>query len=723
MTSTDASISIVQLHRVSGIGVRVLQLRAVKENWPYIEKPGKGRGGKIRHYLIADLPEEIRLSCYKLPAQKNTSLSVTQSEEKKSSLTALPQAKLTKAGAKTDLLLHYTRALKKAGWGHKAKIRDNFMIAYNSGIAYPKLFDILGRISWQTIEGWKRTLRLGGDLSDLADKRGQWRQGRSLVTSQQARILLECALHPNRPLVAEVIREAKRRMDACGIENGHSVATYRRFLEEFKRNNFDVWTFSRQGAKALNDKVLLSIERDPSLINVGDILVADGHTLNFEILNPWTGREQRMTLLVFYDMRSNYPCGWEIMPTENTACISAALRRAILALGKMPQVVYLDNGKAFGAKYFTSNLAESGLAGLYERLGIKTIFAWPYHGQSKTVERFFSNVGELERWCPTYTGNSIANKPPRMLRGERLHRRVYEKIMGGKCLTMEMAHRAIAAWFDEYANRKQERSKYLMGYSPAEIFMPGRGAGVATDELAYLMMANRQATVRASRVEFAGRKYYHEELYKRRHKVQIRYDLHDPGYVMVYDRGELLCIATEQEGVHPAAHHLGTEKDKEKLAFYCRLKKRQEKEATRLARRLLETEVLPAHKEQLDRDGLLPDGRPQPVQKPKLKALTTADKKRISREVAQYQKLKQKEQTDIWAGLEKLSEAERYEQLVRFGARGLLIPREHAAFMRYFEQTSKYLQLERSGYWENVRTTEILLHRASSNTPQAAMKG
>lgn len=721
MTSTDATITIAQLHRLSGIATRALQHRASTERWPYDERAGKGRGGKVRHYLIDRLPEEIRFYFYKPPTvrQSDTPVKSTDAPD----LATISQPKLKRAGAKTDLLLHYTRAIKSAGWGKKAIARDNFMTAYNSGFAYPQLFATLGAVSWQTIEGWKRTLKKGGDLSDLADRRGTWRRGKSLVTAEQARILLECALHPNRPLVAEVIREAKRRMDACGIQNGHSPATYRRFIEEFKRNNFDVWTFAREGAKALNDKALLSIERDPSLINVGDILVADGHTLNFEILNPWTGREQRMTLLVFYDMRSNYPCGWEIMPTEDTTCISAALRRAILTLGKMPQVVYLDNGKAFGAKYFTGNLAESGLAGLYERLGIKTIFAWPYHGQSKTVERFFSNFADLERWCPTYTGNCIDNKPPRMMRGERLHRKVYEKIMGGRCLTMEMAHRAIAEWFDRYAQRRQERSKYLMGYSPAEVFMPERGPGVESQELTYLMMADRQATVRASRIEFAGRKYYHEELYRRRHKVQIRYDLHDPGYVLVYDRDELLCIAREQEGVHPAAHHLGSDQDREKLAYYCKLKKRQEKQATRLARRMLESEILPAHRQQLDRDGLLPDGRPQPETKPQTKALTIADKQRIENEVATYRRQKKEEKPDVWAELEHLGEADKYEQLVRFGARGLLIPREHAAFMRYFEQTSKYFQLERTGYWENVRTAEILLHRASGNTPQTAMKG
>ena len=41
-----------------------------------------------------------------------------------------------------------------------------------------------------------------------------------------------------------------------------------------------------------------------------------------------------------------------------------------------------------------------------------------------------------------------------------------------------------------------------------------------------------------------------------------------------------------------------------------------------------------------------------------------------------------------------------------------MIPKKWAAFMRYFEQTQKYLRLEESGYWEQVRTTEIVMAQA-----------
>lgn len=98
-----------------------------------------------------------------------------------------------------------------------------------------------------------------------------------------------------------------------------------------------------------------------------------------------------MTLVLFFDGRSNMPLGWEVMATENVDCISSAFRRSCMYLGKFPRVIYMDNGRAFRAKYFEGcdDFEQAGFLGLYRELGCEIVHAWPYHGQSKTVERFF----------------------------------------------------------------------------------------------------------------------------------------------------------------------------------------------------------------------------------------------------------------------------------------------------------------------------------------------
>ena len=61
--------------------------------------------------------------------------------------------------------------------------------------------------------------------------------------------------------------------------------------------------------------------------------------------------------------------------------------------------------------------------GIYEKLGITTIFANPYNARTKVIERFFKEFQEgFEKLPPSYIGSSIQNKPAYMMRNEKLHK-------------------------------------------------------------------------------------------------------------------------------------------------------------------------------------------------------------------------------------------------------------------------------------------------------------
>ena len=124
--------------------------------------------------------------------------------------------------------------------------------------------------------------------------------------------------------------------------------------------------------------------------------------------------------------------------------------------------------------------------GLYRDLGCSVIHAWPYHGQSKPIERFFGTFHDMEVWMPSYTGNDIAHKPARMKRGEDLHRQLYDKL-GGRPLTLEETHAQVARWFVDYANRPQYRT-HLHGRTPGEVFMEGRGAALSSQDMQKLAL-------------------------------------------------------------------------------------------------------------------------------------------------------------------------------------------------------------------------------------------
>jgi len=769
MDSVAGTITTKNMALVLNVSRRAVAKRAQKENWSY-----KEGSKKSKHFIISRLPDAYQIAAYTYFNEKTTPADAASNvlqpcppcsathggqfpaptpalfaRESRSLPAHIPQpepvlpsgARLDKGMAKADLLRVYTQSISSAGHGRKMQVRTVFAQAYNSGMVYPALYDRLGTVSWQTIEGWKRTVKTTGETFELCDNRGFCKRGNRILTPEQGQILLRCALHPNKPLISEAIRKAWSIMHTLGISNGHSETTYRRWLKDWISTHHHIWTFTREGATAWNDDCAMYIERDYNLINVGDILVADGHTLNFEILNPWTGKPKRMTLILWKDMKANYPLGWEIMPTENTQAISAALRRAIIQLGKYPQVAYLDNGRAFRARFFkNTNFEEAGFDGIYKRLGMKTIYAWPYHGQSKTVERFFGTFAELERMMPTYSGTSIENKPPRMNRGEKLHRRVYDKIMGDQCLTMAQAHCLIAAWFDEYAQRPQRG--HLEGRAPVDLFLEEKGPGVDKAELTYLMMSEKNRTIHRNGITVHGTNYYDPALYGRRHPVTIRYDLQDVSKsskimseIYVYGpNDEYICAARPVEKVHPAANILGTTEDQERLKEHIVARKRQEKEASILAREILETEVLPAHRRQIAEITRESEHIIRPV--PKVKRLPAPKATELEKEIFELrykhaeEKSREKQETDrrieegmrqyheslgktirrqdadpgveilketildddpnIWNILPEMAEKDRYEKLAEFEVRGWVIPKKWQAFMSYFEQTPDY---------------------------------
>jgi len=344
-----------------------------------------------------------------------------------------------------------------------------------------------------------------------------------------------------------------------------------------------------------------------------------------------------------------------------------------------------------------------------------------------------------------------------MMRGEKEHRRLYNKVMDDNVLTMGQAHRAVAAWFDQYAQRPQRG--HLEGRAPADLFLAERGPGVDKAELTYLMMTRTCRAIRQNGINLPIRKnginqpgtnYYHPALYGRRHMAIVKYDLQDPSVIYVFDQhDEFICEATPIEKDHPAAYVLGTSEDQEKLKRHIELKKHQEKEAGSLSREILELEVLPALNRQMEE---ITDQRSEVrsqrsegnvrqiphltdtakklekemaatlLKQSEEKAAEEKEKKaRIAEGMKQYheslgQGIRRQDinpdvviehesilddSTEIWKVLPDMPEPHRYEKLVEFEVRGWVIPKQWMAFMSYFEQTPKYL--DRMDYYEEHR--------------------
>jgi len=484
-------------------------------------------------------------------------------------------------------------------------------------------------------------------------------------------------------------------------------------MKRYEQLHYDEVVFLREGAKAYNDKCAYFLTRDYSDIGVGEVLVADGHVLNFEILNPWTGKQKRMELNIWQDFASEMPLGWEIAPTENVRAIAAAFRRSLLMTGRIPAVAYLDNGKAFGADYFEGSALRGvdlrPTFGLYERLGIEVTNAWAYHGQSKPIERWFRDLARLERRMATYTGVSIERKPPRLNRGERIHRAAFEKATQGRVLTIAEAHAAIADFIDAWA-AEPHREGRLAGYSSGEIFERGLAAStlkpIGRDELDYLMLETTVRKIYRDGVHHAGRVYFHPDLHGRRHAVTVRYDLADPSSIKIYDdEGRFLCDAAEKPTVKAMAKlPQCSDADRELLRSQIELKKSLEKKAAGAARAFLESEIMPAVSAQLAALPAAPEAsEPAALSQP-------LNIERIEERAAKMRAVS--DDDSILDRLAEMKDGDHYVALLKLRAAGRPIPPEENTWLRYYKQSDHYAQ-----HAERYEALALTLARASASVP------
>lgn len=458
--------------------------------------------------------------------------------------------------ARLDLLNQWKEFRRKSD--NKLQADYDFVNLHNTSNSH--LFEILGKISRGTLHRWKNILNGTEDYTKLIPlyRYAKVDEYRTCLADEEIKIFMGLLLHPNRLCIGKAIALTKYKLQQQGQSYIPADITFRKYANWFKKNNYDKWVLARDGEKALSDKVEPYIKRDASLLEVGDILVADGHVLNFNVINPFTGKPTRVTLVGFLDWKSTALVGYEIMLEENTQCIASALRNSIINLDMIPKVVYQDNGRAFRAKYFNDDrgFSELGFNGLYSKLGIETVFARPYNARAKVIERFFKEFQEgFEKLLPSYVGSAIQNKPAYLMRNEKLHKQLHNDFVPTLGETIKM--------IDMWLNFKNSQPcPNVPNKTIAEVLEERKRQNININLLDDLMLATEVKTIQRNGIRFLNCDYFDERLYGFKSKVLIKYNLFDLTRIKVYTtKGEYLCMAERVTETHPMAKLLGTVTD------------------------------------------------------------------------------------------------------------------------------------------------------------------
>ena len=467
-----------------------------------------------------------------------------------------PEKSKKVALARLDLLSQWKEFRRKSE--NKLQADYDFVKLHNTSNSH--LFEILGKISRGSLHRWKTILNGTEDYTKLIPqyKYSKVNEYRTILTDEEIKIFMGLLLHPNRICIGKAIVLTKYKLQQQGQNFIPTDATFRRYANWFKNNNYDKWILARDGEKALSDKVEPYIKRDASLLEVGDILVADGHVLNFNVINPFTGKPTRATLVGFLDWKSTALVGYEIMLEENTQCIASALRNSIINLDMIPKIVYQDNGRAFRAKYFTDDkgFSELGFNGLYSKLGIETVFARPYNARAKVIERFFKEFQEsFEKLLSSYVGSNIQNKPAYLMRNEKLHKQIHNDYIP----TLDETIKMIDMWLNF---KNSQLCPNAPNKTIAEVLEERKRQNIDINQLDDLMLATEVKTIQRNGIRFLNCDYFDERLYGLKSKVLIKYNLFDLTSIKVYtNKGEYLCTAERVTETHPLAKLLGTVTD------------------------------------------------------------------------------------------------------------------------------------------------------------------
>ena len=578
----DSYINIKEIAEAKGLkSTRSLRLEINKPESKYISREVKVNGGTSYEILFSSLEPELQ---QKLREAENKSTELVPLNYK-SEILVTDKAKLTR----NHRMNIVKAALEKRKNYKTIKESDSdFLDLYNTGLFLPKAYNFLGSISIGTLRRWIQAYRKHENADCLIPKYKSTSQGEynTILDSEMKNILLTLLLHPSQYKIGKAIKLTKGILEKRGYEYLPCDLTFKRYAENFRKNNYAEWVLRREGMKAYHDKVEPYIERDISKIEVGDIIIADGHVLNFQVINPFTGKPTRATLVGFLDWKSTALIGYEIMMTESTQCIASALRNSIINLGMIPKVVYQDNGRAFKSRFFQNNdFDENIFNGVYANLNIYSVFAKPYNARAKVIERFFLEFQEeLEKGMPSYIGTSIENKPAWLKRGEKLHQEWHKKLTNNYVPTVQEAIKYINKWIEFHNSQPcpNDRLKSIQ-----EMLNSVQKQNINMNVLNDLMMKTECRTINKHGITFLNMHYRSECILGLRDKVNIRYSLFDLSKIHVYStKGEFLCVAHRVQKVHPMARVLGTVKDMEE---YKQQYKKQQQIKNRLVKKLKAT--------------------------------------------------------------------------------------------------------------------------------------
>ena len=263
------------------------------------------------------------------------------------------------------------------------------------------------------------------------------------------------------------------------VEQGWEVHSYKACQRFVAGLDPALVTKKREGEKAFVDKHEPNLRRDYSTLDSNSLWCSDHYRFDVMVQDPQDATKTlRPWLTSWQDVRSRKILGYKIFAGDpNTDTILGAFVDAAAAAG-LPKTAYIDNGKDYDSRALQGitkrqrrnqragsvsdgSATTQRVAGAFNILQTTVIHAWPYHGQSKPVERFHNTL--TDRFCrqwDTYCGKDPQHKPENLS----------ANIAAGKAPTLQELTQAFEAWLTGDYHGRVHSGDSMDGLTPEQAF-------------------------------------------------------------------------------------------------------------------------------------------------------------------------------------------------------------------------------------------------------------
>jgi excisionase family DNA binding protein len=372
---------------------------------------------------------------------------------------------------------------------------------------------------------------------------GQGMRFRTSIEPEARDFFLAAWNAENRPLVSSVIDdvykpEARKR--------GWKIPSKSTFYRIVKQDLSKVEKKAgREGRQALrSDTLPKNTLLYPKQRNLA--WASDHRVFDFFVLNPETGKPDRLWLTQVLDMGSRSGPGWALTFKPNSESILEALNMAIYAEAPfepaIPRWILTDNGQDY-----RSDLVRGFIAAI----GSKQRLCEPYSGWQKGfIESFFKlPSGHFDRYFG-WAGNNVLVRPA------DLDEKQWAE--GDRIYTVEEVRACWIEFMRWYHFEHQHTGDGMDGKTPAQRYaeLPSAEIGVpATNVMPLLMMKEETRKVTSEGIRIWNKILFHPALYSHDNTIHrsvadetvtVRFHPEDESMALVFFEGQFVCKVTDK---------------------------------------------------------------------------------------------------------------------------------------------------------------------------------